>query len=388
MLLTLIVILILIWSAVVGSLYSNFLVFYENFSETENYHKARYASIAAIERAELVIKQREPWFEWNWWRIRSENKQWSDSDKMPNWTWFSYLSENSPQKSTVYRTIKSKTSRIPSTWNWNVEKLLSADDSPNYNMMDYENAEIFLLYYDEGYYEHPYAKKTCPDDCGKTKLSSIKVGIRLPAYIRDKFEEMWKRETLDTSEPLIKDGWYQDDALVDRQIRWEYTDAPFTIFATQEAMWYSTGPNDSAIRESHLNRWSWITLTFSDRRNPITYRTSHPTIISPKDAEILDIWEWQAFKAFFSDSNRENFKKLQLRLSLLNLVLWWWQVGTRYPFLEYYVDIQPLWTYDVIASDRYFTIETEWNFWDYKINNVLYKPTITESILRSFTTIF
>ena len=385
MLLTLIVILILIWSAVVGSLYSNFLVFYENFSETENYHKARYASIAAIERAELVIKQREPWFEWSWWRIRSENKQWSDSDKMPNWTWFSYLSENSPQKSTVYRTIKSKTSRIPSIWNWNVEKLLSADDSPNYNMMDYENAEIFLLYYDGGDYEHPYAKKSCstPGQCEKTKLSSIKVGIRLPAYIRDKFEEMWKHEILDTSEPLIKDWWYQDDALVDRQIRWKYGDAAFTVFATQEAMWYSTGPNDSAIRESHLNNLSWLTFSFSNMRNPITNRTANPTIISPQDSYIS--WRPHAFNALFTEWD---FKNLQLRLSLLNLVLWWWKVWTRYPFLEYYVDIQPLWTYDVIASDRYFTIETEWNFWDYKINNVIYKPTITESILRSFTTIF
>ena len=188
---------------------------------------------------------------------------------------------------------------------------------------------------------------------------------------------------MDTSEPLIKDGWYQDDALVDRQIRWKYTDAPFTVFATQEAMWYSTGPNDSAIRESHLNNLSWLTFSFSNMRNPITNRTSNPTIISPKDSSISA--ETQAFKELFTNWN---YKDLQLRLSLLNLVLWWWQVGTRYPFLEYYVDMQPLWTYDVIASDRYFTIETEWNFWDYKINNVLYKPTITESILRSFTTIF
>ena len=95
MLLTLVIILILIWSAVVWSLYSNFLVFYQNFSETENYHKARYASIAAIERAQLVIKQREPWYIWSWWRIRSIDQLWSKSDKMPNWTTgFSYLSKN------------------------------------------------------------------------------------------------------------------------------------------------------------------------------------------------------------------------------------------------------------------------------------------------------
>jgi hypothetical protein len=39
------------------------MVFYSNFSETENYHKAYYASISALERAELVIKQRQPGYE-------------------------------------------------------------------------------------------------------------------------------------------------------------------------------------------------------------------------------------------------------------------------------------------------------------------------------------
>ena len=385
MLLTLIVILILIWSAVVWSLYSNFLVFYENFSETENYHKARYAAVAAMERAELVIKQRQPWFEGEWWRIRSVNKAWSDSDTMPSGTGFSYLSQDSSHNSTVYRTIKSQTSRIPSTWDWNVEKLLSAEDSPDYNMMDYENAEVFLLYYDKGDYDHPYTKKTCPWDCQKTKLSSIKVAIRLPSYIRSKFWEMGKAADLDINSPLLQDGWFPNDAIVDRQVRWTDDNIPttFTIFATQDAMWYSTGPNDSAIRESHLNNLSWLTFNFSDKWNPITDKTTPPTIISSQDATIS--WESQAFKHLFT---KDRYQNLQLRLSLLNLVLWWWKAWNRYPFLEYYIDIKPTWTNPVIASDRYYTIETEWNFWDYKINNVIYKPTITESILRSFTTIF
>jgi hypothetical protein len=73
-----------------------------------------------------------------------------------------------------------------------------------------------------------------------------------------------------------------------------------------------------------------------------------------------------------------------LRFSLLNLVLWWWHLANRYPFLEYYVDFWPT----NIVSDKYFTIQTEWNFWDYKVDTIIYKPTITESILRSFTTIF
>ena len=378
MLLTLVIILILIWSAIVGSLYSNFLVFYENFTQTENYHKARYASIAALERAELVIRQREPWYAWSWWRIESIDQAWSPSDQMPaGRTGFSYLSRAFPSESTIFWNINSKTDRIPSKWNGNVEKLLSADDSPDYNMMDYENAEIFLLYYDK-WEGKPYDKKSCLnlEDCNITEnLEWIKVAIRLPPYIKDKLG------LLDTDNPLIRDWWHINDAIVDRQIRWNFYEVwestAFTVFATQEALWYWTGENDSAIRESHLNQSSWLTMDFSDKRNPITYKRTSPTIISPKDSTISELTN--AFKDIFHNSTN-----LQLRLSLLNLVLWNWEPWKRYPFLEYYVEFIP----DTIVSDRFFTIETEWNYWDYKIDNILYKPTITESILKSFTTIF
>ena len=62
---------------------------------------------------------------------------------------------------------------------------------------------------------------------------------------------------------------------------------------------------------------------------------------------------------------------------------WSWLV---YPFLEYYVELDGVWG-EAILSDKYYTIKTEWNYWDYQVNTVMYKPTITESILRSFTTI-
>jgi hypothetical protein len=53
-----------------------------------------------------------------------------------------------------------------------------------------------------------------------------------------------------------------------------------------------------------------------------------------------------------------------------------------YPFLEYYIDF---WTW---ISDKYFNINAEWNYGDYKINRIIRKPTNKESVLWSFTTIF
>lgn len=378
MLLTLVIILILIGSAVVGSLYSNFLVFYENFTETENYHKARYASIAAIERAELVIRQREPWYVWSWgWILGETSYTWYGwSDKLISD--FSYLSNTADDenKSSVLREINSRTTRIPSSGNWNVDKILSSDDSPNYNMMDYENAEVFLLYYDKKLEDNPYSKKDCSknDDCEQSNISFISGSIRLPQYVKQTFGN------LNVSKPLSSGWWYPDDALVDWQLKWIFKNSsdqyvPFSIFATQDAAWGWATINDSAIRESNLN--DWVSIQFKDTWDPRRINTSSnkPTIISQSNDEIKNFQFSQMF------SNSHPFYNLQLRFSLLNLVLGWWDPAKRYPFLEYYLDF---WN---IVSDKYYNIKTEWNFWDYKVETIIFKPTITESILKSFTTI-
>lgn len=377
MLLTLVVILILIWSAVVWSLYSNFLVFYENFSETENYHKARYASIAATERAELVIRQRQPWYIWSGWRKVGVNSSepWSPSDGIITSDNFSYLSNTDDTKntSTLFRNINSRTNRVPLSWEWNVDRLLSTGDSQDYNMMDYDNSEIFLLYYDDST-NYPYSKTT---QTTKSDISKINVYIRLPWFISSNFGP------LNTNKSLTP-AWNKNDPIVDRQLKWEYwippsPTYPFTIFATQR---YETFA-DSAIREEDINNGA--ALEYSHKRwNPIRIpnaSTDVLTIISPVDSEIKSFTSNLTghFKPIFDNSNQ-----LQLKLSLLNLVEgtnWSWMI---YPFLEYYVDFGDD---DVIISDKYYTIQTEWNFWDYQIDTVIFKPTVTESILKSFTTI-
>ena len=381
MLLTLVIILILIWAAVVGSLYSNFLVFYQNFTETENYHKARYASIAATERAELVIKQRKPWYIWSWWWILGEN--WSTgwfagSDQIISD--FSYLSNDnsSVNKSTIFWDINSRTTRIPKENQWNVDKLLATWDSLNYNAMDYENAEIFLLYYDKSA-DNPYKKTDCNNilSCEKSNLSSISWSIRLPPLIYETFGD------LDDNHSLFQEWWYKDDALVDRQLKWNFNGTPFTVFATQRAAWAEASNEDSAIRESNLN--DWVNLLFNNARwDPRRVKNPHlPTIISQSYDTIIEQTNTSRFNTMFSD---DHFSDLQLRFGLLNLVLWksdtWrWTISKRYPYVEYYLDF---WG---IVSDKYYTIKTEWNYGDYKIDTVIYKPTIVESILRSFTTI-
>ena len=378
MLAILIIILVLLWAAVVWSIYSNFLVFYSNFSESENYHRAYYASISALERWELVTKQRIPWYEWSWgfkWWIWTWSFIWSDK----NLSWFSYLSGDKNESSVLW-TINSRTSRIPATWKWNVERMLAynniadpedPENSNNYNMMDYENAEIFLLYYDYSN-GNPYSLTEIIEKPPFNNQISWK--IRLPKLLLNSW--FWY---LDTNNPSIwvRGSVPNDDAIVDRQIRWKYgyDYQPFTIFSTSNiSIWwdgFSLGSWDSVIRESDIN--SGWNFTFWSKRSPISRtRTPSVTIISEKENEIRDLRD---FSTLFL-----NTTQTQLRFSLLNLLWTWTKV---YPFLEYYIDF-----WSNLVSDKYFTINGEWSYKVYQVNKIILKPTIKVSVLWNFTSIF
>ena len=75
-----------------------------------------------------------------------------------------------------------------------------------------------------------------------------------------------------------------------------------------------------------------------------------------------------------------------MKFSLLNILqsVSSWMI---YPFLEYKIDFDCESSVSYKIPDKYYKIESIWSFWDYQINNIIFKPTITESILRSFTTI-
>lgn len=377
MLLILILILVLIWSAVVWSIYSNFLVFYSNFSESENYHRAYYTAISALERWELVVKQRSPWYVWSWGFILG-NWTWSISDWWLDWSLsdFSYLSENTDH-STIFWTVNSKTTRIPKEWEWNVEWTLAAADSIDYNMMNYENAENFLLYYDESE-GSPYEKISCPDWCLQSKPNKITWLIRLPEKLKSNF---WN---LNTDKALV---WLinqvpKDDAIVDRQIKWidKIDGSPYTIYSTQTVAGSTIQRrDDTAIRESDVNN-NGLTLSFFTNRSPIgnpglnSHGTKEPITIIGKNEETLK-GQSDKFKRIFRNTNNK-----QLRFSLLNLLKS--TTNKIYPFLEYYIDF---WT-DV--ADRYYTINAEWNYKDYQLNIIIQKPTVKETILSNFTSIF
>lgn len=369
MLISLIIIISLIWAAVIGTIYSNFLVFHSNFAETDSYHKAYYASIAALERWELVTKQRQPWFKWEGWRTMNQS-HWSYNAWASDWVideWFSYLSKDSNKTSTVSWLIDSITNRIPEEWKWDIDRMLSTWDSVDYNTMDYNNSEIFLLYKDP--YEtilNPY-QKINETDMVKSNITSISWTIRLPGYLYNIFGN------LDTTKSVAWSN-IKNDAIVDRQVLWKKDNHPFTIFATQRVSsnWTSFSEEDTIIREWDIN--DWYNFEFGNSKAP--YRringSDSRTIISSESSNIL------SFEQIFQDTNSS---QNQIRFSLLNMLKN--GSGAIYPFLEY----QANFNWDTVP-DKYYTINAEWNYGDYQINLIIQKPIKKESILQSFTTIF
>lgn len=376
MLLTLIIILLLIGSAVVWSIYSNFTVFYRSFGETENYNKAYYASISALERAELAIKQHSPWYEWSGGRIQSGNHVQIQNSSLATvdgpMNDFSYIW--SGKQTDMSRKIESRTSRIPQEWKWDIEPELAGTGSTNYNKMDYENAEVFLLYYDISN-NSPYASGTIEKSSFSSSSAIISWQIKLPPKLKNE-RNNWE---LDDKNKLIE--WYnspQDDAIVDRQIRGKYeessTDYPFTIFATQN----SNSSKDSSIRESDLN--NTVPLDFLTNDWDPLWTTNTPTIISAIDEKILSQWTLSNLFSIGCWSN-PLFKDCSIRLSLLNLLKT--KGGLIYPYLEYYMDF-----WSATVSDKYYTITTRWKVADFQVDITIQKPTVKESILWNFTVIF
>ena len=372
MLVILIVILILIWAAVVWSIYSNFLVFYSSFSETENYHKAYYASISALERGELVTKQRQPWYVWSGWFIRgiwTWGFSWSDKSL----SWFSYYGYNKDDIS-VFWTINSRTTRIPATWWWDVEWMLSADDSSNYNAMNYDDSEVFLLYYDNSS-GNPYTT----GDIANSQPGWIGWEIRLPKLLSG----FWPLDT-ETSLVWLVGALPANDSIVDWQIRWQTrNEYPITIYSTESVeyggwdpkvnMWY-----DSVFRESDINTpLNFLFSNSSHGKTPIVSPNLRGSEIQSltmitKDGDVVNY----TFEDLFRDG-----RKVQLKFSLLNLLKT--KNKKIYPFLEYYVDFG-----SKEVSDKYFSIDARWEYKGYSVDTVIRKPTVKESVFSSFTTIF
>lgn len=362
-------VLLVVAVGILASVYSIFFPFMQNLWTVNQYHMAYYGAFSAVERAELWLRYRSPWFQWSWWFF---------------WTWsFGPLSDNSPElfpgaQQWFRRTIYSRTNSIPNLGKWNTDPMLSDISSKDYNQLWYTYLETLLLQYDNITDVNAYYTWT-------TSLSYFSGDIiqwifRLPPKI---FNEFWWSTSASLCDSYADDcdpdgdGIY-DDVALSRSMEWLYNGNGFKIFPTM-AIFYYSGMQvdefmDNAIRESIINATGVINFTTSF--TPVIHGNNiiKHNVVGANPVAI----EWQTFKQIFNNST--DFSSLRLSFGAANLFRTF--TGTIYPYLEYQF------TFPQQIADRFYTIQGNGRVGEYDVKILLKKPTVQDTIGWDFTVIF
>ncbi len=372
MLLAFVLVIIITWLAILSSIYSIFAPFVSSFGDIVDYNIAYYWAISAVERGELVLKYKWPWFVWSWWWL-DQSVFWKPSDTVLSWfsIWFT-------KRNWMLWDINSRTNRIPNLWEWNVDKNLWLSGSENYNKLDYKWVETILLSIDESLVENSYNTNWSYRE--NYSWSIISGQFRLPPQIFSSFS--YSLLCNDSSNPEIcdpdQDGLY-DDIIVDWSMKWYYNWNQFFIMPNESISYYwdekiVNADQDTTIRKSNINNSSWI--IFWNSMNIFNDTASNPNSQNVISTDVANI----STKTFTDILSSDQYTWLQIKFALVNFLRSF--SSNIYPFLEYFFE------FDSPIADRFYTIQWEGRKWDYDIKIIIKKPTFKETVAGSFTVVF
>lgn len=370
MLLAFVLIIIVTWLAILSSVYSIFAPFVTSFWDIVDYNVAYYWAISSVERGELILKYKWPWFVGSWWRL-DQDVFWKPSDTVL--TWFSIWFD---KRNGMLWSINSRTNRIPNIWEWNVDRNLWSGGSENYNKLDYRWVETILLSIDDSSLDNYYILTLTWIDYS---WSSISGQFRLPPKIFAGFGTwLCNNSSLPEICDPDQDGLY-DDIIVDWSLKWYYNWNQFFIMPNESVSYYwderiVNTDQDTAIRKSNINNWSWI--VFWDSINIFNSSAIQPNSQNVISTDAVSISN-QTFANILSNNN---YSWLQLKFVLVNFLRSF--NNNIYPFLEYFFQ------FDSPIADRFYTIQWEGRKWDYDIKIIIKKPTFKETVAGSFTVVF
>ena len=430
MLLSMVIVVLIIAIAMLFAILSSFLPFSNAYWNIIQYTSAYYSAISAIERWCLAVRYAGPGFDWeSWWKFDKSDdghyNTWNSSD-----SWIEdFVSYWRDWDTTLYWSVKSKTSSIPKKWGWNVDPSFidssSNSRSVDYNVMDYHSTVLIPLwkiwviqptnYYSEywnywldsnfkGIRAHfrinPYLFKKVFDGNGKN-IDLAKLCVKSCPWSSDDsmdrwtpyvdwvikwlYEEDWKNIEVSILPSDGSDVWSSyyvheaRDSLIRRNCIWQYN--------KDNTEWV----NNDTHGEDKTYGIKWAEVIFWDNKHPLktdlssskdTWRIHQLNIVSRKSESLKNI-------------NKGNFidvisylKKPQISFELINYLWSQWSWSSMkahylYPFLEYRVE--SLWWE---FSDLFYTIKWEWRVWKYDVRLQIKKPTLEDSSLWNFTIIF
>ncbi len=353
---------------ILASVYSVFFPFMQNLWTVTQYQAAYYGAVSAVERAELGLRYRSPWFVWSGWFL---------------WiTGYGPISDYTPDffsgiQQWFWWTIDSRTISIPRSGMGNTDSMLSDSTSKDYNQIWYINLETFLLSYDATSSSDFYTSWTT--DLVSFSGDEITGVFRLPPKI---FTGFWWSPLAFLCDSYLwncdpdGDGIYNDTA-VSWSMEWLYKGNGFKIFPTIAVFYYSgmqvDESNDTVIRESVINTTGKIDFIKFTPIPPNGWGLHKHTVVGADASTIESL----LFQQIFTSSD---FSGLRLSFGAANLFRTF--TGAIYPYLEYQF------TFPQPIADRFYTIEGHGRVGEYDVQIVLKKPTVQGTVGGDFTVIF
>lgn len=377
----------MIWLGIMASMYSIFLPFYQNLWDLTDYNIAYYGATAAVERWLLITKYQDPGFEGSGWWINHTN-YWPPSDaEFNNFSRFNY------DQNGIVREIKSRTKQIPNTGQWNVPYLLASTDSSNYNVLNYQDTETFIMTTDNTSDVTKYYDKDASSNITAFTWTEAIWTIRLPPKIYSWFGGDPNALLCDSDIYAYcdsnQDTIYNETAIT-RWVAWIYDPGglamKFKIIPTT-AIFFNMTPSmidllhDNNFREDAINYTNYTAgyptnINFSNLNyfNPILRNTPYLLDKHNVVAESGAILNTKTFTDIFQSSYAN------ISMSINHLLMS--QGQDIYPFLEY------KFTFDQEISDRFFHINGQGKVGNYDISIIVNKPSIDQSTVGDFTIIF
>jgi len=256
-------VLVIIWASIMAWVYWVINPFVAELWNIQRYNQAYYGAIAGVERAELVLRGHEAWFEWSggWINGNTYGNQ-SDYDKIISKQKFGFLAFTGFWN-WVFWQIKSMTQWVvPEPWKWNLDPHLSIDN--DYEKLTFDKALQYALYEDttssSGYYTW-----VTDSNIHNIKINwELNVSIRVPFKLACSYNNWWSCNSsswdsnwtlLDNIGQDLDDDEVKDDVVVNRSLFGYTWDVQFTVFPSINLNEDGTAPadNDTSIREDVIN---------------------------------------------------------------------------------------------------------------------------------------
>ncbi len=410
MVLFIVLVLVLIWSAIIAWVYGIINPFVDELWNIQRYNQAYYWAIAWVERAELVLRGHTAWFEWSWWWLWNNNF-WNQSDyKITDFEHFWFLSLKQFWNWITW-SIKSMTDWVvPKPWKWNLDPDISSGN--DYVKLDFNKALQYALYRDKSL-TGDYYTWVKDENIENIQINGwISVSIRTPFKLTCAYNSSnWNCNSSSRDSLVLLDNdnndldwdWIKNDVIVNRTLFGYTWDTQFTIFPTVDVDTEDNLVNsgDTTIREDVIN---WYVN--SDGGFNIKYDTTS------KDTNPNEVWDHTSDVAEFNQSpddavstwfdfvlnenyegnfdySKKNSKiwKMNLKFSLVNVPEY--DESKIYPYLEVKLKAEDAAGDGTIPiPDLNFHITGEGKVIDYDVKILISKPVFDTTAASDFTILF